>query len=238
MSFQETYAYLRNISSRFEQEGTWGDLKYYENKPNCVISQMKLAINSVIDKAFNDTSAVSITDVWKVLQRAPFGLMANTGSVFLMGFLLQEFADSTYYKRDVNNNTVSLNYSDLSELIYGVIKGLPKANGQFIVKQTPEQAAFCQITGEIFKIAKDKRLSIDDIAKNINIYLTNNNYPLWSIKSYIEEELYDHEFREPMIRLADLLCEFVKPESKIGRERVNVVKDIYDTYTQYRVTAQ
>ncbi|MBE5813905.1 MAG: hypothetical protein E7320_01680 [Clostridiales bacterium] len=228
------YAYLRNISSRFEQEGTWGDPKYYENKPNCVISQMKLAINAVIDKAFNDTTAVSITDVWKVLQKAPFGLMANTGSVFLMGFLLQEFADSTYYKRDVNNNTVSLNYTDLSELIYGVIKGLPKANGQFIVKQTPEQAAFCQITGEIFKIAKDKRLSIDDIAKNINIYLTNNNYPLWSIKSYIEEELYEHEYREPMIQLADLLCEFVKPESKIGRERVNVVKDIYDIYMQYR----
>lgn len=228
------YAYLRNISSRFEQEGTWGDPKYYENKPNCVISQMKLAINTIINKAFHDTSAVSITDVWKVLQNAPFGLMSNTGSVFLMGFLLKEFADSTYYKRDVNNNTVSLNYTDLSELIYGVIKGLPKAKGQFIVKQTPEQAAFCLITGEIFKIAKDKRNSIDDIAKNINIYLTNNNYPLWSIKSYIEEALYDHEFREPMIQLADLLCEFVKPESKIGRERVNVVKDIYSIYTQFR----
>lgn len=228
------YAYLRTIPTRFQQEGVWGDPKYYENKPNCVISKMKIAINTVINKAFNDTSAVSITDVWKVLQRAPFGLMENTGSVFLMGFLLQEFADSTYYKRDVNSNTVSLNYTDLSELIYGVVKELPKANGQFIVKQTPEQAAFCQITGEIFKIAKDKRLSIDDIAKNINIYLTNNNYPLWSIKSYIEEALYDHEFREPMIRLADLLCEFVKPESKIGRERVNVVKDIHGMYTQYR----
>jgi hypothetical protein len=228
------YAYLRNISSRLQQEGTWDDPNYFENKPNCVISQMKIAINAVINKAFHDTSAISVTDVWKVLQRAPFGLMANTGSVFLMGFLLKEFADSTYYKRDANNNTVGLNYTDLSELIFGVVKGLPKANGQFIVKQTPEQAEFCKITGEIFKIAKDKRLSIDDIAKNINIYLSNNNYPLWSIKSYIEEEQNDHDFREPMIRLADLLCEFVKPESKIGRERVHVVKDIYDIYTQYR----
>ena len=228
------YSYLRNISNRLEAEGVWNDPKYFENKPNCVVSQMKNAINAVINRAFEDTSAVSVVDIWKALQKRPFGLMANTGSVFLLGFLLQEYADSTYYKRDVNNNTVGLNYTDLSELIYGVIKGLPKASGQFIVKQTPEQAAFCQITGEIFNIAKDKRLSIDDIAKNINIYLTNNNYPLWSIKSYIQEELHNHEYRDSLIRLADLLCEFVKPESKIGRERVNVVKDIYMVYAQCR----
>lgn len=227
------YAYLRNISSRLEQEGTWGDPKYYENKPNCIISQMKISIQSVIEKAFNETSAFSITDVWKVLQKKPFGLMANTGSVFLMGFLLREYADSTYYKRDIAN-TVSLNYTDLSELIFGVVKGLPKAQGQFIVKQTPKQIEFCHRTGEIFKIAKDKRVSVDDVAKNINVYLTNNNYPLWSIRTYIEEDLHDHEFKEPMIHLADLLCEFVKPESKIGRERVKVVDDIYDIYTHYR----
>lgn len=128
------------------------------------------------------------------------------------------------------NNTVALNYSDLSELIYGVIKGLPKAQGQFIVKQTPEQARFCSITGEIFKIAPNKCNSIDDIAKNINIYLTNNKYPLWAIKYYIEEEMYEHEYREAMIELVSLLCEFIKLESKIDRERSKIVEDVYNLY--------
>ena len=90
---------------------------------------------------------VSVVDIWKTLIKAPFGLLPNTGSVFMLGFLLREYADSNYYKRDTNNNTVALNYTDLSELIFGVIKGLPKAQGQFIVKQTPEQARFCKITG-------------------------------------------------------------------------------------------
>ena len=135
---------------------------------------------------------VSVADIWKELRKPPFGLLPNTGSVFLLGFLLGEYADSTYYKRDTNNNTVSLNYVDLSELIFGVIKNLPKAQGQFIVRQTSEQMKFCQITGEIFKIAKEKRNSVDDIAKNINIYLTNNKYPMWAIRYFIEEELYDH----------------------------------------------
>ena len=44
----------------------------------------------------------------------------NMGSVFLLGFLLEEYADTTYYKRDVNNNTVSLNYNDLSLVFYTI----------------------------------------------------------------------------------------------------------------------
>lgn len=132
---------------------------------------MKIAINEIIEQSFEKSTMVSVADIWKELRKPPFGLLPNTGSVFLLGFLLGEYADSTYYKRDTNNNTVSLNYVDLSELIFGVIKNLPKAQGQFIVRQTSEQMKFCQITGEIFKIAKEKRNSVDDIAKNINIYL-------------------------------------------------------------------
>ena len=227
------YSYVRNISKKLEMDGIWGAKKYWETHPAHPVSRMKLAINDVIDKAFEKSTMVSMNDIWNELKKPPFGLLPNTGSVFLLGFLLGEYADSTYYKRDNNNNTTALNYIGLSELIFGVIKKLPKAQGQYIVKQTSEQTAFCQITGEIFKIAKDKRNSIDDIAKNINIYLTNNKYPMWAIKYFIEEELYDHEYCEAMVELTDLLCEFIKPEAKVDRERSKVVEDIYRLYKQY-----
>jgi len=149
-----------------------------------------------------------------------------------MAFLLKEYADSSYYKRDINNNTVGLNYSDLCELIYGIVKDMPKAKNQFIVKQKPEHSAFCQITGEIYKIAKDKRNSIDDIAKNLNIYLMNNNYPLWALKSYVLEEMYDHEMSDSLVQLIDLFCEFVNPESRVGRDKTKVAEDIYALYLQ------
>lgn len=232
ISVATNYAYVRTISTRLESDGIWNTPKYWEVHPSHPVSKMKIAINAVIKKGFENSMMVSVVDIWKVLTRAPFGLLPNTGSVFMLGFLLGEYADSNYYKRDTNNNTVALNYTDLSELIYGVIKGLPKAQGQFIVKQTSEQAQFCQITGEIFKIAKEKRNSVDDIAKNINIYLINNKYPMWAIKHFIEEELDEHDYRDAMMSLADLLCEFVKPESKIGRERSKVVDDIYRIYKQ------
>ena len=233
ISVPNNYSYVKNISTRLQADGIWNAPKYWKTQPSHPVSKMKIAINEIINQGFEKSSMVSVLDIWKTLKKPPFGLMPNTGSVFLLGFLLGEYADSTYYKRDVNNNTVSLNYVDLSELIFGVVRGLPKATGQFIVKQTSEQMAFCQTTGEIFKISKDKRNSVDDIAKNINIFLANNKYPLWAIRHFIEEELYDHEYRAAMDQLTSLLCEFVKPESIIGRERSTVVDEIYQLYKRF-----
>lgn len=227
------YSYVKNISMRLQTDGIWGAPRYWEVKPLHPVSKMKNTINEIIEQGFEKSSMFSISDIWKELRKPPFGLLPNTGSAFLLGFLLREYADSTYYKRDSNNNTVSLNYIDLSELIYGVIKSLPKAQGQFIVRQTSAQIKFCQITGEIFKIAKEKRNSVDDIFKNINIYLTNNNYPMWAIKYFIEKKLCDHEYCEPMVKLTSLLCEFIKPESTIDRDRSKVVDDIVKLYQQY-----
>ena len=226
------YSYLRFLSSPLEKDGVWGNPNYWTAQPNHVVSRMKIAVEDVINHGFANNSMVCVSDIWSVLKKPPFGLLPCTGAVFIMAFLLKEYADSSYYKRDVNNNTVGLNYSDLCELIYGIVKDMPKAKNQFIVKQKPEHASFCQITGEIFKIAKDKRNSIDDIAKNLNIYLTNNNYPLWALKSYVQEEMYDHEMNVSLIQLIDLFCEFVNPESRVGRDKTKVAEDIYALYIQ------
>lgn len=224
------YSYLKFISNALESQGIWSNPDYVKARPDHPVSKMKAKVQEVIDRGFANNSAVRVTDIWNALKQPPFGLLPCTGSVFLVAFLLKEYADSTYYKRDINNNTVGLNYADLSELIYGVIKGLPKANNQFIVKQKPEHTAFCQITGDIFKISKEKRNSIDDVAKNINIYLTNNNYPMWALKYYVEEEYYEHDLRDALVTLVNLFCEFVNPQSYAGRDKTKVAEEINAIY--------
>ena len=233
ISVPANYSYVRFISGKLEADGIWNTPKYHEVKPAHAVSKMKLAVNTVVEKGFENSRMVSVSDIWRELKKPPFGLLPNTGSVFLLGFLLAEYADSSYYKKDTNSNTVSLNYTDLCDLIFAVVKGLPKAEGQYIVKQTKEHAIFCQKTGEIFKIAKEKRNSVDDIAKNINIYLTNNNYPMWSLKYYIEEEMNDHIMKDALVDLTEMFCEFVSPESKVGRERTKVAEDVYKIYVDY-----
>lgn len=224
------YSYLRNISSVLERDGIWTNPKYWIVQPNHVASKMKIAVEKVIKEGFDNNSTVCITNIWKILTQPPFGLLPCTGAVFMVAFLLKEYADSNYYRQDINNNTVGLNYSDLSELVYSVIKDLPKAKGQYIVRQKPAHTSFCHITGEIFKIPKDKRNSISDISKNINIYLTNNIYPLWSLVFYVEEEMDEHPMKEELIKLIKLLCEFVNPETLITRDKTKVAEDINELY--------
>lgn len=226
------FSYVKNLSEKLVKDGIWNSPKYWESQPAHPVSKMKRLINEIMDRDFDSSGMVSIETIWNELKKPPFGLLPNIGSVFLLGFLLSEYANGTYYKRDSNNNTVALYHEGLAELIYGTVKGLQNAKGQFIVKRTPEQIEFCQVTGEIFKIAQDKRNSVDDIAKNINNYLSQNKYPMWTMRYFIDEELHEHEYREELMRLTDLYCEFIKPESKIGRERSKIVEEIYNLYQQ------
>lgn len=226
----QNYSYLKNISAALEHDGIWSDPEYWKTQRHHVVSRMKIAVEDVIAESFERNSMVRVADIWKALTLPPFGLLPCTGAVFLMAFLLKNYADTTYYKQDINNNTVSLNYSDLSELIYGVIKGLPKAANQYIVRQKPSHISFCNITGEIFKIAKDKRNSISDISKNLNIYLTNNVYPLWPLSYYVDEEMDEHPLHDELIKLIDLLCEFINPEALINRDKTKIAEEINDMY--------
>ncbi len=224
------YSYLKNISTPLEQDGIWSNPEYWKTQPNHVISKMKIAVEGVIQRGFENNSMVCVTDIWKALTEPPFGLLPCTGAVFLMAFLLKEYADTNYYKQDVNNNTVSLNYTDLCELIFTVVKGLPKAKEQYIVRQKPSHPSCCKITGESFKIASDQRNSVSDIAKNLNIYLKNNLYPLWSLKSYVEVEMSGHVMADALLNLIDLLCEFVNPETFIARDKTKIAEEINELY--------
>lgn len=222
------YSYVRNISRKLQADGIWDDPKYRESHPAHPVSKMKAAVSEVVSRGFETKMMVSVTDIWAALRRPPFGLLPNTGTVFLLGFLMKEYASGSYYKRDVNSNTVALDEEGLSELLFGVVKDLPKARGQFIVMQTPQQKMFCAITGGIFRISGAN--SVDDIAKSVNIFLTNTRYPMWTMRCYIEKELRGHEYFEDLIALTDLFCEFIKPQSRIGRERAQVVEDICGIY--------
>lgn len=223
------FAYVREISNRLANEQIWNDPRYWFTKPNHPISRMKIKIEECIQNSFEKQRRVAITDIWKILQEPPFGLLNCQGSVFLLGFLLKEYADSSYYKND-SANTVPLNYTDLSSLIFALVKELPRAQNQYIVKQTPEQIEFCRLSGNIFKIPQDKRNSVDDVGKNISIFLSNNRLPLWSLNCYLESEHFDHNDLPQSQQAINLYCEFVSTNPVAGRDRITIAKELYDLF--------
>ncbi len=223
------FSYLNSISIKLANENIWNNCDYYKTNQSHLISKMKLDVEKIINDGFNRNRKIAIVDIWKMLEQKPYGLLSCTGSVFILGFLLKEYADTIYYKHD-GINTVSLNFSDLSELIFAVVKGNPKANNQYIIKQTPEHVEFCKITGKIFKIAADKQNSIDDIAKYIKVFLSSNEYPLWSLKYYAEEELCEDDTLKVIIDSINCFCEFVSNNDSNGKDKTKIAEDLYRIY--------
>ncbi|GAB6155780.1 hypothetical protein JCM17380_45310 [Desulfosporosinus burensis] len=231
LAIPPNYSYLNQISTKLTNENIWNNPDFVSSLPNHTVSKMKKCITDTIKMSLRKNSMVAIKDIWNALQQPPFGLLSCTGAVFLLGFLLKEYADGTYYKFD-GANTVALNHTDLSDLIFSVVKGQPKANGQFIVKQKPEHIEFCRITGNVFKIAKDKQNSIQDIVKNINIFLRNNEYPLWTLEHYISNDLDEEEITGELLHAIRLYCELISPKRMAGRDITHVAEDLYALYKQ------
>ncbi len=225
------YSYVNFITSKLEADGIWSNPQYMVQFPEHSVSKMKKIVETEIQKGFAQSHAVCVTEIWNALKKPPVGLMACTGTLYLLAFLMKEYADTGYYLRDKNNLTSGLNFGNLSDLLFNIIKQSPKSEQQYIVQQTPEQSAFCRITGEIFKISTEKRNSVSDIKRNINIYLsTMCVYPMWALHYYIQEEYSSHDMLESLLKLENLFCEFINPEMFAGRDSNKIADEIYQVY--------
>lgn len=160
--------------------------------------------------------------------------MRSTGAAYLLAILLKEYADSNFYIRDFNDNTYSLTADKISNLIVNTVKENLQSD-VFIVKQTPEHIYFCKITGEIFNIPENKCHSVDDIAKCINLRLTQSHYPIWSLKYYAEEKYSASTYKESILRFVDLMEEFINPQTVTTRAKTKIADDIYLLYKKNSV---
>lgn len=229
VAIPSNYSYLNSISTKLTNENIWTNPNYYTDNPTHIVSRMKVEIEKTIENGFKKNNMVCIVDIWEVLEDKPFGFQNCSGTLFLIGFLIKEYADSQYHKYD-GANTVTLNNTDLSGLIFETMRENPKMKGQFIVKQTPEHIDFCHITGGIFKIAADKQNSIDDITKYMKVFLSNNEYPLWPLCNYIKEKLSDNDLQEHCLTAVKLFCEFVSSGNIAGRDKSKVAEELYRLY--------
>lgn len=225
-----SYSYLEvSIEKSFKEINGRTDNNYWKNNPSNVISKMKNIVEEVIKRNLEKNNSVRFAEIWETLKKPPVGLMRSIGAAYLLAILLKEYADSSFYLRDVNNNTFSLTADKMSNLIVNTVKESLQSD-QFIVKQTPEHIYFCKVTGEIFNIPEDKRNSVDDIAKSVNLRLTQNWYPVWSLKYYAEEKYSVSDYKEDILHFVDLMEEFINPQTVIAREKTKIAEDIYLLY--------
>lgn len=220
-----SFNYLQVFKQKLVKDNIWNNQYYFNELPAHPISQMKLAVEKLISDNFSLKSSVAIIDIWNLLKDKPFGLMSCIGSAFVLGFLLKEYADSGYYKKDINNNNVPLTHNNLADMIVGVIRGNKYADSQYIVKMTEEHELFCKFSGEIFKLSTDKQNSIQDVMKGIKAILPNYDYPLWALKYCLKKE-DDLGLAEAVLPVIDLYCEFVSVNKQPGRDETRIAEEI------------
>ncbi len=219
------YNYLANLRTTLINSNIWNNPKYYETMPTHPISKMKIAVEKIINENFQVNSSVAIIDIWNLLKDKPFGLLPCPGSAFILGFLLKEYADSGYYKKDGNKINESLTYGYLADMIVGIIKGLKNADNLFIVKMTEEHEHFCKSTGRIFKLSSDKQNSIQDVMNAARASLSNAGFPLWSLKYYIVKN-DTAGLKDAILPIIDLYCEFISTEKQAGRDETKIAEEI------------
>ncbi|KWT75634.1 hypothetical protein [Candidatus Magnetominusculus xianensis] len=221
-----TYKYLDAIRNQLIKASLWKSHDYEKINPSHSVSKMKTAIESLIKAEFDKNNYIEITDIWQTLQLKPFGLMNCVGSVFLLGFLLKEYADSKYYRHD-GTNTVPLTHDGLADMIYTIVKKTSMNKNLRIVRMTPEHELFCSVTADIFTI--NPKNSIQDILHGLNTHISKINFPLWAIRDYVTDS-DTSGLKDTIIEIVDLLCEFVSSKRSEGRDHTKIAEEIARLY--------
>lgn len=190
--------------------GAWGIEKYWEDptKRSLPIVQIKLKAEEIINKGFSSPSAqVSIEEIFSELERAPYGLTANSISAFVMGFILKEYATSDYFWSNGSNSdtmTTERMKTAIANAINQTVTPDKKYKAEYIRAMSPEQRAFLKCTSEAFRIPMTQCGSIESARDQVRISMKKLSFPIWSVKSILETV----ETRTPVATVAAVIDDY------------------------------
>ncbi len=176
-----------NENTRLEKQfsGVWNVERYWEIKPNELLSRVKIAVNNVIDTNMQKSSRVSISEIYDVLKEEPFGFMPCNLTAFVLGFILKEYAnDSFNWSDDLTTSPMSVD--KLKEMIDEVIKQQNTPNikyrDKYIVAMSPQQREFNKSTAYAFGIDEAYCSSVENTKSRVRSQMTTYDFPIWTLK--------------------------------------------------------
>lgn len=188
----------------FIGEDAWLKPRYWENHPHLPISQLKLAVENVVRSAFEETGRVSVSEVYRILEQAPYGLMPCNLTAFVMGFLLKEYANDNFsYSDGITNDVLNVDkFKDMvSEMLKHHIMPIPRYKDKYIVTMTLEEKAFNEASFQLFGIPRNLCSSIEQTRGQIRNKMRELSFPLWTLKHILDNV----SFRNDKTILAELL---------------------------------
>ena len=209
--------------------GVWNVENYWINRPNELLSKVKIAVENVIKMKLDVNTRVSIADIYNVLTDEPFAFMPCNLSAFILGFVLREYANDAYNWTD-DLTTVPMSVDKLKEMIDEIIKQQqtpsPKYRNKYIVAMSPEQREFNKTTARVFNISESACTSVENTRSRVRSEITTYRFPIWTLK-FCNFNTYNST--EDVNKLIDLYVELVNNSSS-SRTETDIALEIGSLY--------
>ncbi len=177
---------LENYIGRY----AWEHEQYWKDEPYTLISRIKIAVEKVIKDAFDRDGRVSIERIYRLLKESPYGFMPCNLTAFVMGFVLKEYAVSTYSWSDGLTNDV-MSVGKLKEMVAEILKHtttpIPRYKDKFIVAMTEEEKSFNRASSSIFAIEKSLCTSIEQTRERIRQKMKELLFPVWCLEAILDD---------------------------------------------------
>jgi len=199
-----------NATTKLEKalENAWGVKKYWEAQSNLYISRLKIAVDDLIQQAFDSNHRISIATIYDMLKAAPYGFMNVNLTAFVMGFILKEYADGSFSYTDTLT-TEPLTEEKLALMIEEIIKQSITPNSRYkdkyIVALTEKEKAFNKATSTAFDISESYCTNITDTRERIRSEMKKLSFPMWVLKYVMDGQKFKTD-SDTVSELIDLFC--------------------------------
>ena len=191
--------------------GAWGVERYWEDpaKQNLPIVRIKLEVERLIAEGFAQKSGrVSMTKLYQSLTQAPYGLMPNNITSFVLGFVLKEYAGGNYLWTN-DSTSEAMTVDKMKTMIANAINQevSPGRNfrEEYIAAMSVEQRAFLNCTTKAFRIPPAQCGSIERARDQIRISMKRLSFPIWCVK-YILPKIGHEASTEILSEVIDNYC--------------------------------
>lgn len=180
------------LSSVWDVNEYWAD----SETSGLEISVIKRDLEEIISEGFKRDGQISIDDIYSHLE-VEYGFAPCNLSAFIVGFLLKEYGGEPFRYLDSSGSHDSMSAEKLSEMIGNYISG--KSQPTYIVKMTPEEMAFYEVTEKAWGLESDSCAHISQAQVGVKNKMQSLRLPVWSLKEVDNTGVYD--FVEKYIEL-------------------------------------
>ncbi len=169
----------------------WKMDDYYKNDSTKMldISIIKNDLDQLISNSFIEDGQISMAKIINYLSEN-YGFVPCNLYSLLLGFLLKEYSINPYRFADFEGSHEEMTTDKLSEMISNAL--LNKSIDTFIVRMTPEEKAFYELSIKAWGISQDACNSVKQAMISIQNKMLSLGQPIWCLEEVCDGNTFDY----------------------------------------------